>query len=310
MPAPAVVKDEHTGLEKVILKEPHGHSAEVHLHGGHVTSWKSEKNEEHLFMSSKAVFKPPKAIRGGIPICFPQFGPLGPLDQHGFARNRSWTVDPQSTNEAPQTVDLLLLPTEEDKRLWPHSFELRMRVTIGSNGALISEVSVSNVDTKPFSFTFALHTYLSVSDISEVRIEGLETLDYLDNMADRKRVTDQGDAISFDAEFDRIYLGTPPSKIAIVDHSKHKTIVLVKEGLPDAVVWNPWKEKAKSMSDFGDEDFKRMVCVEAAAVENPITLKPGEEWRARQELNVVSSSYYSGQLDRNAVLKAAGIAAQ
>lgn len=301
MPPPEVVKDESLGLDKVVLKEAHGYSAEVFLHGGHVTSWKSDKGEEHLFLSSKAIFKPPKAIRGGIPICFPQFGPMGPLDQHGFARNRPWIIDPESTNEDPHAVDLLLVPSEDDKKLWPHSFELRMRVNVGPGGELSSLVSVSNVDSKPFTFTFALHTYLAVSDISEVRIEGLETLDYLDNLKARERVTDQGDSISFDSEFDRIYLSTP-TKIAIVDHSKHKTVVIVKEGMPDAVVWNPWKDKAKGMSDFGDEDFKRMVCVEAAAIEKPITLKPGEEWHGRQELKAVPSSYYSGQLDPNLVL--------
>jgi len=302
MPPPAVVKDEVTGLEKVILKEPNGSSAEIYMHGGHVTSWKSDKGEEHLFLSSKAVFKPPKAIRGGIPVCFPQFGPFGPLDQHGFARNRIWVLDPDSTNDDEHTVDLLLVPTEEDKKLWPHSFTLRYRVNIGPAGELVMTVKVTNVDTKPLSFTFALHTYLAVSDISEVRIEGLETLDYLDNLQSRARVTDQGDSLSFDAEFDRVYLSTP-SKVAIVDHAKHKTIVVLKDGLPDTVVWNPWKEKAKSMSDFGDEDYKRMVCVEAGAIEKPVTLKPNEDWLSRCELKTVESSYISGQLDPNLVLK-------
>eukprot|EP00850_Spirogloea_muscicola_P017637 SM000154S01372 [mRNA] locus=s154:69022:71238:+ [translate_table: standard] len=302
MPAYQVLKDDASGLEKVVLREPRGSTAEVYLHGGHVTSWKNEKGEEHLFVSSKAVFRPPKAIRGGIPICFPQFGGFGPLEQHGYARNRIWSLDTSEDSTDAATVTLVYIPTEEDLKLWPHSYELRLKVTVGNLGELTSALHVKNVDGKLLTFTCAFHTYFSVSDISEVRVEGLETLDYLDNLDNKERVTDQGDAITFDSEVDRIYLNTP-NKVAIVDHSKKKTFVVKKEGLPDAVVWNPWEKKAKSMSDFGDDEYKRMVCVEAAAVENAITLKPGEDWQARQELSTVPSSYYSGQLDPSKVLQ-------
>ncbi|PHT75884.1 putative glucose-6-phosphate 1-epimerase [Capsicum annuum] len=133
---------------------------------------------------------------------------------------------------------------------------------------------------------------------SEVRVEGLETLDYLEN---KERFTEQGDAITFESEVDKIYLSTP-TKIAILDHEKKRTFVIRKDGLPDAVVWNPWDKKAKSMTDFGDEEYKHMLCVEAAAVEKSVTLKPGEEWRGRQELSAVPSSYCSGQLDPKKVL--------
>lgn len=278
------MKDESSGLEKVVIKEPNGSSSEIFLHGGHITSWKNERQEEQLFVSSKAVFKPPKAIRGGIPVCFPQFGPKGPLDQHGYARNRAWVVDPKSETSDPAVVDLLLTPSAEDLKLWPHSFELRMRVALGPAGELTTTVKVLNNDTKPFSFTFALHTYFSISDISEVRIEGLETMDYLDNLRDGARVTDQGDAITFDGELDRIYVSTP-STLTIVDHSDKKKYIIRKEGLPDAVVWNPWEKKSKAMSDMDDEGYLKFVCVEAAAIENSVTLKPGEEWQAVQELS-------------------------
>ena len=297
------VRDGATGMEKILLQEPGGTTAQVHLHGGHVTSWKNEKGEELLFLSSKAVFKPPKAIRGGIPLCFPQFGGFGALEQHGFARNRMWSIDnnPPAPPPVRPFVDLVLKPSEEELKIWPHNFELYQRIMLGPSGELTSVVRVRNVDTKPFTFTFALHTYFSVSDISEVRIEGLETLDYLDNLQDKERFTEQGDAITFDSEVDRIYLGTP-TKIAIVDHEKKRTFVLKKEGLPDAVVWNPWEKKATSMSDFGDDEYRHMLCVEAGAVEKAITLKPGEEWKARQEISAVPSSYFSGQLDPSQVL--------
>ncbi|XP_010927074.1 putative glucose-6-phosphate 1-epimerase isoform X2 [Elaeis guineensis] len=297
------------GLDKVVLREAKGSSAEVYLYGGQVTSWKNDQGEELLFVSSKAIFKPPKAIRGGIPICFPQFSNNGPLEQHGFARNRFWSIDtdppPFPTNTSNKAfVDLILKPSEEDLKIWPHSYEFRLRVTLGPGGDLMltSRIRNTNNDGKPFSFTFAYHTYFSVSDISEVRVEGLETLDYLDNLQEKQRFTEQGDAITFESEVDKIYLGTP-TKIAILDHEKKRTFVLRKDGLPDAVVWNPWDKKAKAMADFGDDEYKHMLCVEAAAIEKPITLKPGEEWKGRLELSTVPSSYCSGQLDPQRVLQ-------
>lgn len=276
----------------------------IHLYGGQVTSWKNNRGDELLFLSSKANFKPPKAIRGGIPICFPQFSNLGSLEQHGLARNRLWSIDPNPppppVNGIKTFVDLILKPSEEDLKVWPHSFEFRLRIALGFANLTVTS-RIRNTDTKPFTFTFALHTYFSVSDISEVRVEGLETLDYFDNLQNKERFTEQGDAITFDSEVDRVYLSTP-TKIAVIDHEKKRTFVLRKEGLPDAVVWNPWDKKSKSIADFGDDDYKRMVCVEAAAIEYPITLNPGEEWKGRQEISAVSSSYCSGQLDPYKVL--------
>ncbi|XP_011012987.1 PREDICTED: putative glucose-6-phosphate 1-epimerase [Populus euphratica] len=295
------------GLDKVVLRDPRGSTAEVYLYGAHVTSWKNEHGEELLFVSSKAIFKPPKAIRGGIPICFPQFGSNGFLEQHGFARNRFWSIDtdpPPFPTNSKSFIDLILKPSEEDMQKWPHSYEFRLRVALGTGGDLMltSRIRNTNADGKPFTFTFAYHTYFSVSDISEVRVECLETLDYLDNLQNKERFTEQGDALTFESEVDKIYLSTP-TKIAILDHEKKRTFVLRKDGLPDAVVWNPWDKKAKTMADFGDDEYKHMLCVEAAVVEKPITLKPGEEWKGRLELSAVPSSYCSGQLDPQKVLQ-------
>ncbi|PON47614.1 Glucose-6-phosphate 1-epimerase [Trema orientale] len=307
---PLNIVHEADGFPRIILTEPSGSSAAVLLYGGQVVSWKNERREELLFMSNKAIWKTPKAIRGGIPVCFPQFGNLGSLEQHGFARNRLWSLDsdpsplPPANNQS--SVDLVLKSSEEDFKTWPRSFELRLRVCL-SAGKLTLIPRVRNLDNKPFSFTFALRNYLSVSDISEVRIEGLETLDYFDNMIRRDRFTEQADAITFDGEpsysqqIDRVYLSTP-TKIAIIDHEKKRTFVLRKVGMPDAAVWNPWDKKAKALSDLGDDDYKTMLCVDSAAVENSIVLKPYEEWKGHQELSTVSSSYCSGQLDPSKVL--------
>ncbi|XP_047334107.1 putative glucose-6-phosphate 1-epimerase [Impatiens glandulifera] len=298
------------GIDQILIRNPHGASSvRVCLNGGQVTSWRNEQGEELLFTSSKAIFKPPKAIRGGISICFPQFGNCSSLEQHGFIRNKVWSYEgnnapPLSSNvfspHGKSFIDLILKPSEEDLKFWPHAFEFRQRVAIALDGKLTLISRVRNVDPKPFSFSCAYHTYLSVSDISEVRIEGLETLDYLDNLSHRERFTEQGDAITFESEMDRVYLGSP-NVIAVLDHERKRTYVIKKEGLPDIGVWNPWEKKSKAMTDFGDEEYKQMLCVDAAVVEKPITLKPGEEWTGRLDLVVVPSSFCSealGSLNR------------
>ncbi|KAL3499263.1 hypothetical protein ACH5RR_038356 [Cinchona calisaya] len=288
-----VTKDKN-GIQQVVLRNPRGASARVSLHGGQVLSWKTDKGEELLFTSSKAIFKPPTAVRGGIPIYFPQFGNRGSLEQHGFARNRMWIIDenhpplhPNDSNNKAY-IDLLLKPSEEDLKIWPHSFEFRLRVGLDLDGHLSIISRVRNINCKTFSFAIAYRTYFAISDISEVRVEGLETLDYLDNLCQRERFTEQGDALTFESEIDRVYLSSS-DVIAVFDHEKKRTFLVRKEGLPDVVVWNPWEKKAKAIVDLGDEEYKQMLCVDGAAIEKPITLKPGEEWTGRLYLSVVAS---------------------
>ncbi|KAK2365303.1 putative glucose-6-phosphate 1-epimerase [Trifolium repens] len=303
--ATEITKDQN-GIGQVVLRTPQGASARVSLHGAQVTSWRNEHGEELLFTSSKTISKTLKATRGGIPICFPQFGNCGSMELHGFARNRMWAIDenppplPANDSNGKSFVDLLLKSSEEDVKCWPHSFEFRLRVSLTTGGDLTLISRVRNINGKPFSFSFAYHTHFMVSDISEIRIEGLETLDYLDNLFQKERFTEQGDAITFESEVDRVYLGSP-NIIAVIDHEKKQTYIIKKEGLPDIAVWNPWEKKSKSMVDFGDEEYKQMLCVDAAVTEKPVNLRPGEEWTGRLQLSVVPSSFCSDRLglDRN-----------
>ncbi|XP_073221655.1 putative glucose-6-phosphate 1-epimerase isoform X4 [Cicer arietinum] len=271
-------------LPRIVLTDPNGSSAEVLLYGGHIVSWKNQRKEELLFMSSKAKWKQHKAIRGGISACFARFGDVGSVEQNGMTRNRMWSLDRDPSPLPPindhSSIDLILKSTGVDLKT-PRSFELRLRISL-SAGNLILIPRVRNTDNKPFSFAFSLCNYLSVSDI-------------------RSRFTEQADAITFDGETDRVYLHSP-NKIAIIDHEKKRTFVLQKNALPDSVVWNPWNKKAKALPDLGDDDYKMMICVNSAAIDTPILLKPSEEWKGYQEISTVSSSYCSGQLDPNKVL--------
>ncbi|CAO2837701.1 unnamed protein product, partial [Amaranthus hypochondriacus] len=254
------IKDDKDQTVQVVLQNTKGASARISLYGGQVLSWKNSQGEELLFMSSKATFKPPHAVRGGIPICFPQFGSRGLLEQHGFARNRTWSIDNQPPSpringfNGHASVDLVLKPSEEDYKVWSNRFEIRLRVVLTEEGHLILRSRVKNINGKPFSFSFAFRTYFAISDISEVRVEGLETLDYLDCLQDRKRFTEQGDALTFESEVDRIYLSSS-DVVALFDHGSKRTFQIRKQGLPDVAVWNPWEKKAKALQDLGDDEY-------------------------------------------------------
>ncbi|XP_052181873.1 putative glucose-6-phosphate 1-epimerase [Diospyros lotus] len=220
------------GLDKVVLREDRGWSAEVYLFGAHVTSWKNKHGEEFFFSSRKATFEPPLRTHGGIRICFPQFEKHGSLQLHGFARRRFWTLDPNppplpETSHTKAFVDLILKPSGQDLNIWPHSFEFRLRVTLAPGGDLILTSRVRNVNTdgKPFSFSFAYHLYFPV--IGEVQIEGLET-DYLDELKNKESLT--GDE---ESEVDKIYLSSP-AKTAILDHSKRQIYAIRNDGPLDA----------------------------------------------------------------------------
>ncbi|XP_052211423.1 putative glucose-6-phosphate 1-epimerase isoform X2 [Diospyros lotus] len=290
---------------------------EVSLQGGQVISWRNGRGEEFLFTSSKehpwwnpfdwfipastVNSKPPKALRGGILICFPQFGETGSIEQHGFARDKIWSIDENPPPLHPRDslgksfVNLLLRSSEEDLKCWPHRFELRLRVALSADGKLSLISRVRNIFGEPFTFAFAYHSYLSVSDISDVRVEGLETQYYLDNLCQRELFADQGDAITFESEVDRVYLDSP-DVIGVLDHGSRRTFVMKKSGLRDVVVWNPWDKKSRAMKDLKPDEYQKMVCVNPAAVENPITLNVGQEWTGRLELINVASSFFSQTL--------------
>ncbi|CAH8317682.1 unnamed protein product [Eruca vesicaria subsp. sativa] len=275
------------GLEKLIVRDRRGRSFEVYLYGGHVTSWKNEKGEELLFLSTKAIFKPPTPIRGGIPLLFPQYSSTGPLPSHGFVRQRFWEIDtkppPLPSHPSSAHVDLILKSSDADLKIWPHKFVYRLRVALGHGGDLTLTSRVQNADVKQFSFTAGLHPYFSISDISQIQVEGLQNLNYLDQQKNRTRFTDNAKFITFNSQLDRLYLRAP-NKLRIVDRKKKKTIMVRKEGYADAVVWTPW---VKKVSDLGVEDYKRFVAVEPVAVEKPIILKPGQVWKGVLQVSVV-----------------------
>lgn len=265
------------GLPKVVLSTGEA-SAELYLHGATLTSWKIG-GEELIFVSPKAVFAPPKAIRGGVPVCFPQFAMLGPLQtQHGFARNMAWQV----AEEGPASCRLVLESSEATLAQWPQPFRLEMSVSLHAGGALQQELTVVNTGERPMEFTAALHTYFTVSDVANASVVGLKGLQYVDNTSGSTSA-DTADAVAFPGEVDRTYIGAPAA-IKLHDSGRNSVLLLHKRGFADAVVWNPAEAKAASMGDLGAEHWRGFVCVEAAqARSGAVTLAAGQAWSAGVE---------------------------
>jgi glucose-6-phosphate 1-epimerase len=259
-----------------------GATARIHLDGGHVTSWIPAGGEEQLFVSARARFGPGYAIRGGVPICWPQFGMSGPLRQHGFARLSRWTVAHTATTDAGARAVLQLTESEASRAEWPYAFQAELAVTVVAQ-TLRLELTVNNTDAQSFAFTAAMHPYFLVRDAFAVHVEGLTGVRYRDALRDGAVFDERGEAVAITGHLDRVYLGAPD---ALALREPHRTLQLRKLGFADAVVWNPGAEGTRSREDFVPGEEQRMVCVEAAAVQHPIVLAPGAQWTGVQEMTV------------------------
>jgi len=275
-------------LNKVTLCSPSGYIAEVYTHGAHVTKWATPSGEDLLFLSDKAIFNPPKAIRGGIPICFPQFGDMGPCTaQHGFARNSTFEIESVGSD----TVKMVLnSPAGGLTPEYSHQFQLSISTSVSVDGTLQQEMLVKNTtedpNSTPMKFTAAFHTYFKLrgGGIDSTAIVGLQGIRYLDSLLRRKECVQEDERVIFPGEVDRIYCGAP--ELLTIFVGDQELCKLSKDGFKDAVVWNPGANKARLMADFGDDEWKDMVCVEVAqAGSGPIELKAGEEWRGAQTLS-------------------------
>jgi glucose-6-phosphate 1-epimerase len=277
------------GMPKVVLRHASGSTADVYLHGAHVTSWRDAAGSERLFLSSRAVFSADAAIRGGIPISFPQFADQGPLPKHGFARTAHWTLV-STSNVSGDTGDggsaeavLRLQSTPLTRDVWPHDFAAELRVRLSDT--LSVQLGVTNTGAEAFDFTVALHTYLRVSDVGAVLAEGLEGVRFIDKVAGGEPKVEMCSHLRITGEVDRVYLDAP-GDVHVRDEAGGG-IVVVREGFPDVVVWNPGAEKGNGLSDMGADEYRRMLCVEAAAAGTPVVLPAGETWTGSTTLHLL-----------------------
>jgi glucose-6-phosphate 1-epimerase len=251
-------------------------TARVFLHGAHVAHWQpAHADAPVLWMSSHSFFHADKPIRGGVPICFPWFGPHprnAAAPAHGFARLAGWTLV-EANESGDGTVALAFSLNDSSSADWPYGFRIIHRISIGAH--LTMELEVRNMGDEAFGFEEALHTYFAVEEIGQVSITGLEETAYLDKVAGFARRTQGTDPIRFIGETDRVYLDTSAACV-VHDTVRQRRITIGKSGSRSTVVWNPWIEKARAMQDFGDLEWRRMVCVETANVgEAAVQLRPG-----------------------------------
>ncbi|MFD3246918.1 D-hexose-6-phosphate mutarotase [Rahnella aquatilis] len=230
--------------------------AAVALQGAHLLSWQPEGEEPVLWMSSASAFKEGVAIRGGIPICWPWFGPAG-KPSHGFARNVAWELTDHKETDDGVVLTLTLKNSPETLELWPHAFTLTARFTLGTTCHIELE------STGDFEANSALHTYFNIGDIADVSIKGLGN-SFIDKVDGAKAKQEEGD-LTFTGQTDRIY--TQPQAISeIVDPVLKRTLVVAHENNADVVAWNPGSALSVSMADMPDDGYKTMVCVETAQV--------------------------------------------
>jgi glucose-6-phosphate 1-epimerase len=275
-----------------------GAEATIVRHGGQLVGWRpaprtdaDAEREERLYLSPLARFDGREAIRGGVPVIFPQFDRTGPdlrLPRHGFARTATWAaahpggaVPGGAVDEAVLTLDRGLLA---DGSEWPYRFRLELGVRLSARGLAI-RLSTYNDGAGAFAFGAALHSYFAVGAIEAVALEGLGREPWTDRVAgaDPGPHRESADPFTFDREIDRIHHRTAdgaPLRLL----GGPSPLVIGQRGFDETVVWNPWRERSRAIDDLPDDGFRRFVCIEAARVTKPVTLAGGESWHGRQWL--------------------------
>ena len=273
-------------MPKVVLEAPDGARAEIYLHGAHVTSWIPAGGSECLFLSKRSVYKPGTAIRGGVPIIFPQFGVLGELPRHGFARTLIWDFISLSGDAQSATAKFMLQDNQFTRSIWPYAFRAEYQVMV-FGGKMRLTLIVSNPGDTLFAFTCALHTYLKTIDIRETFIDGLSGTRYHDTVnratpADWIEKYETDSQVRFPGEIDRVYYDIHPP-LSVCQPGRITKVSSI--GFPDDVIWNPGPEKSAKLSDMEPDGYCHMVCVEAAIVGDPVQLDPGSTWKGSQTIS-------------------------
>eukprot|EP01064_Diplonema_japonicum_P026251 TRINITY_DN37663_c0_g1_i1.p1 TRINITY_DN37663_c0_g1~~TRINITY_DN37663_c0_g1_i1.p1 ORF type:complete len:365 (+),score=59.86 TRINITY_DN37663_c0_g1_i1:33-1097(+) len=274
------------GLVKAVLSHGDGNTAEVYLYGAHVTRWAVDGHDA-LWMSPDTNYTEGEPIRGGIPLCWPQFG-HGDLPLHGFLRTSpEWTIVDTESNENNVCISLQHLATPATLALYNHLFKVTYSVHLKPH-SLTTSLKVENTGEMPLEFTTAMHNYFSIPHLGHARVEGLAGVTYTDKLKDFAEFEEKNSAVSITEPTDRIYADTP-SAVGLNDGCFAKVDIHKSPSLPDVVVWNPGAEKALAMRDFNNFGWNSMLCVESGAIKGPISLKRGEAWYGSQTLSVEMS---------------------
>lgn len=257
-----------------------GAEATVLRHGGHVVSFRPAGGEELLYLSPDATTAGGRAVRGGVPIIFPRFderGPASPVPRHGFAR----TAEFELTATGGGRARLTLRDDAGTRGCFPYAFALHLDVAVSAQ-ALRLGLRVENLGVDPFSFTCALHTYLRISDVDAVTVEGLGGRRYEDKAAGGVSAVEASEVLRIAGEVDRVYADV--ERLRLCDAGR--AVAITQRGFEDGVVWNPGPVLAAGMGDLPDSGYRQMLCLEAARIFSPVTLQPGASFDASQVLSV------------------------
>lgn len=257
------------------------HGAEIYLFGATVTSF-VHRGEEQIFVSPLALFNGVKAVRGGVPLVFPQFGqPLASMPQHGFARNQPWKLSALTSDESSARAVLTLSDSEETLVVWPHRFHLCYTVLL-TEQSLKCSLQVNCLDDAPFNCQALLHTYLNIGDITTLSVRGFNGLSFADKVRGGEKFEETGEERAVCGEVDRVYIegeaGRIPDITVSFSNEGKSRAILVKKGAclanesgaeqlaTDVVFWNPWEEKSIALADMSDDGYRHFVCVEPGVV--------------------------------------------
>jgi glucose-6-phosphate 1-epimerase len=276
------------GLPRLVITAPAG-EAHIYIHGAHVTHFQPAGGKPVLFLSSKSFFEPGKAIRGGVPLVFPWFGPRDgdKTAMHGIVRTRPWTVQEISRDGDNVKAVFAIASSVETRATWQHEFALRFIVTVGKS--LTMDLEVKNTADVDFRFEEMTHTYVTVGDVRQCTVSGLTGSHFTDknNLGPEKR-PDSENPLRFKGPTDRVYLDTPAT-CTLTDPVLGRKIIVEKESSRSTVVWNPWSDRISSFVDMTVEDWPKFACVESCNVwDNAITLKPSETHTMRVRLRTES----------------------
>ncbi len=259
-------------------------SGEVHDHGAQVTRWAPTGAEPVLYVSTAVVLQTGHAIRGGIPVCWPWFGPgrrAGMTPSHGFVRTAAWELIERVDDTDAVTFVHRITSEVATSAHFPHPYAVELRSRFGAT--LEVSLTTTNTGTSEFDYEEALHAYLAVGDVREVKIVGLDGITFLDKVTGSERI--QEGTLVLDGEIDSVYRTSGP--VTLHDPVLGRRLEVSAEGTSDVVVWNPWQVKAREVEDIGDDDWQRFVCIEAGNVlENAVSLQAGESHTATYRLAV------------------------
>ena len=268
--------------EMVVLRNAAGDEARLSGHGAQLLSWRPAGEQEQIYLSPLSRPAPGVAVRGGTPVCFPQFSGRGPLPKHGFARTQAWQLLHASVPNAPVAEAHFQLDSSMPGP-WDRAFCLVLHARLGPRW-LELQLQAANTGRTPWSFTAALHTYLRVQDARKVRLAGLQGLAYEDMVGVSTVRTEQGPAVTISDETDRVYREATRTLELSGDGMPLRR--LSQQGFADTVVWNPGPAKAAALGDMPPGDWLHMLCVEAGAIAQPVELAPGKTWSGVQRIEL------------------------